>query len=25
VNTGTEVLKFVWIYAPQLPAHRVQK
>ena len=25
VNTGDEVLKFVWIYAPQLPAHRVQK
>jgi mannose-6-phosphate isomerase-like protein (cupin superfamily) len=25
VNTGTEVLKFVWIYAPQLPAHRVQQ
>ncbi len=25
VNTGTEVLKFVWIYAPQLPHHRVQR
>jgi putative monooxygenase len=25
VNTGDEVLKFVWIYAPQLAAHRVQK
>jgi mannose-6-phosphate isomerase-like protein (cupin superfamily) len=22
VNTGDEVLKFVWIYAPQLPSHR---
>lgn len=25
VNTGSEILKFVWIYAPQLPSHRVQK
>jgi mannose-6-phosphate isomerase-like protein (cupin superfamily) len=22
INTGDEVLKFVWIYAPQLKAHR---
>jgi mannose-6-phosphate isomerase-like protein (cupin superfamily) len=22
VNTGDEILKFVWIYAPQLPQHR---
>ena len=22
VNTGDEILKFIWIYAPQLPAHR---
>lgn len=22
VNTGDEVLRFVWIYAPQLPSHR---
>jgi mannose-6-phosphate isomerase-like protein (cupin superfamily) len=22
LNTGTEVLKFVWIYAPQLASHR---
>ena len=25
LNTGKEVLKFVWIYAPQLASHRVQK
>jgi mannose-6-phosphate isomerase-like protein (cupin superfamily) len=25
LNTGSEVLRFVWIYAPQLPQHRVQK
>ena len=25
VNTGNEILKFVWIYAPQLASHRVQK
>jgi putative monooxygenase len=25
LNTGTEVLRFVWIYAPQLPQHRAQK
>ena len=25
VNTGEEVLKFVWIYAPQLPSHRLQQ
>lgn len=25
VNTGDEVLKFVWIYTPQLPEHRIQK
>jgi mannose-6-phosphate isomerase-like protein (cupin superfamily) len=25
VNTGDEKLKFVWIYAPQLPSHRVQR
>jgi len=25
VNTGAEVLKCVWIYAPQLAAHRAQK
>ncbi len=25
VNTGDEVLKFVWIYSPQLESHRVQK
>lgn len=23
VNTGDEVLRFVWIYAPQLPSHRI--
>ncbi len=22
VNTGPEILKFVWIYSPQLPQHR---
>jgi putative monooxygenase len=22
INTGNETLKFVWIYSPQLPAHR---
>ena len=22
LNTGDEVLRFVWIYAPQLPSHR---
>jgi putative monooxygenase len=25
VNTGDEILKFVWIYSPQLESHRVQK
>jgi len=25
VNTGNEILKFVWVYAPQLASHRVQK
>jgi putative monooxygenase len=25
VNTGDEVLKFVWIYSPQLESHRIQK
>jgi mannose-6-phosphate isomerase-like protein (cupin superfamily) len=25
LNTGNEVLKFVWVYAPQLASHRVQK
>jgi putative monooxygenase len=25
VNTGDEVLKFVWIYSPQLASHRIQK
>lgn len=25
VNTGDEVLKFVWIYSPQLPSHRKNK
>ena len=25
VNTGREVLKFVWFYAPQLPQHRVKE
>jgi putative monooxygenase len=25
VNTGDEVLKFVWIYSPQLEDHRVKK
>ncbi len=24
VNTGDEVLKFVWIYSPQLDSHRVK-
>ncbi|MEW6230240.1 MAG: cupin domain-containing protein, partial [Bacillota bacterium] len=24
VNTGGEVLKFVWIYSPQLPDHRIK-
>lgn len=24
INTGNEVLKFVWIYSPQLPSHRKQ-
>ncbi len=24
VNTGDEVLRFVWIYSPQLPSHRKQ-
>lgn len=23
-NTGSEVLKFIWIYAPQLASHRIQ-
>lgn len=23
VNTGDEVLRFVWIYSPQLPSHRI--
>lgn len=22
INTGDEVLKFVWVYSPQLPSHR---
>lgn len=25
VNTGDEILKFVWIYSPQLDSHRVEK
>lgn len=25
VNTGNEILKFVWVYAPQLSSHRVRK
>lgn len=25
VNTGDEVLKFVWIYSPQLDSHRIKK
>lgn len=25
VNTGSESLKFVWIYSPQLDSHRIQK
>lgn len=25
VNTGEEVLKFVWIYSPQLKSHRIEK
>ncbi len=25
VNTGQEILKFVWIYAPQLPQHRQEE
>jgi len=24
VNTGEEILKFVWIYSPQLASHRVE-
>lgn len=24
VNTGDEVLKFIWIYAPQLESHRIK-
>lgn len=24
VNTGDEILKFVWIYSPQLESHRIQ-
>ncbi len=24
VNTGTSKLKFVWVYAPQLPSHRLK-
>jgi putative monooxygenase len=22
INTGDEILRFIWIYAPQLPSHR---
>jgi len=25
INTGDEVLKFVWIYTPQLESHRIKK
>ena len=25
VNTGDEILKFVWIYSPQLESHRIQE
>ncbi len=25
VNTGDEILKFVWIYSPQLESHRISK
>src|SRR4030066_387537 len=25
VNTGDEILKFVWIYSPQLDSHRIQE
>lgn len=25
VNTGQEVLKFVWIYSPQLDSHKIKK
>ncbi len=25
LNTGDEVLRFIWIYSPQLPSHRVEK
>lgn len=25
VNTGDEILKFVWIYSPQLESHRIKK
>ena len=25
INTGDEVLRFVWIYSPQLPSHRKEK
>lgn len=25
VNTGDEDLEFIWIYAPQLPSHRIEK
>jgi putative monooxygenase len=25
VNTGNEILKFVWIYSPQLESHRIQE
>jgi putative monooxygenase len=25
INTGDEVLRFVWIYSPQLPSHKKEK
>ena len=25
INTGEEVLRFVWIYSPQLPSHKKEK
>jgi mannose-6-phosphate isomerase-like protein (cupin superfamily) len=25
INTGDEILKFIWIYAPQLKNHRLEK
>jgi len=25
LNTGDEVLRFVWIYSPQLPSHKKEK